>query len=84
MTAKEKAAPLATGTASNTAFTERNSTAPDPLQGWFNLAKPAQDRQPKRNWKHGKQRGRIDGFLLAHLATLAVIVVLLVGGLTHA
>ena len=82
MTAKEKSAPLATGTASNTTFTERNSTAPDPLQGWFNLAKPALDRQPKRNWKHGK--GRIDAYLLAPLATFAVIVVLIVGGLTHA
>ena len=84
MTAKGKAGQVATRPASNTAFTERNSTAPDPLQGWFDLAKPARNRQQKRSWKHGKQQGRIDAHLLAELVLLAAIVLLIVGGLTHA
>ena len=79
---KEKGHPT-TGTPDQP-ITEADFTRQDPLQGWFNLAKPALDRQPKRNRKHGNQRGRIDAYLLAHLAALAVIVVLLVGGLNHA
>ena len=84
MTAKGKAEQVATRPASNTAFTERHSTAPDPLQGWFNLAKPSRNRQQKRSWKRGKQQGRIDPFLLAELALMAVIVLLIAGGLAHA
>jgi len=41
MTTNKKAGRVATRPASNIAFTERNSTAPDPLRGWFNLAKPS-------------------------------------------
>ena len=84
MTAKGKAGQVATRPASNTAFTERHSTVSDPLQGWFNLAKPSRNRQQKRNWKRGKQQGRIDPFLLAELALMAVIVLLIAGGLAHA
>ena len=65
-------------------ITERNSTASDPLQGWFDLAKPARNRQQKRSWKRGKQQGRIDPFLLAELALMAVIVLLIAGGLANA
>lgn len=57
-----------------------NHTGSDPLLGWFNLAKPSRDRQPKRSWKRGKQRGRIDVVLAAQLALLIVLVVLIVGG----
>ena len=84
MTAKGKAGQVATRPASNTAFTERHSTVSDPLQGWFNLAKPSRNRQQKRSWKRGKQQGRIDPFLLAELALMAVIVLLIAGGLAHA
>ncbi len=84
MTDKKKPHTAGTGTASNTAFTERHSTAPDPLKGWFDLAKPSRNRQQKRNWKRGNQRGRIDAFLLAQLAMMAAIVLLIVGGLAYA
>ena len=84
MTDKKKPHTAGTGTASNTAFTERHSTVSDPLQGWFNLAKPSRNRQQKRSWKRGKQQGRIDPFLLAELALMAVIVLLIVGGLANA
>ena len=84
MTDKKKPHTAGTGTASNTAFTERNSTSPDPLKGWFDLAKPSRNRQQKRSWKRGKQQGRIDPFLLAELALMAVIVLLIAGGLAHA
>lgn len=84
MTANKKAGQVATRTASNTAFTERNSTAPDPLQGWFDLAKPSRERQQKSAWKRSKQRGRIDAYLAAHLALLVAIGLLIVGGLIHA
>ena len=57
-----------------------NHTGSDPLLGWFNLAKPSRDRQPKRSWKRSKQRGRIDAFLAAQLVLLIVLVVLIVGG----
>ena len=84
MTDKKKPHTAGTGTASNNAFDKANSTAPDPLQGWFNLAKPSRYRQQKRSWKRGKQQGRIDPFLLAELALMAVIVLLIAGGLAHA
>ena len=64
-------------------ITERHSTTADPLQGWHDLAKPSRERQPKRSWKRGKQRGRIDAYLLPELAMLATIALLLVGGLSH-
>lgn len=83
MSENKKAATAGTGTASNTAFTERNSTAPDPLKGWFDLAKPSRNRQPRRSWKRGNQRGRIDTGLAAQLALLAVICILFVRGVTR-
>ena len=84
MTTKEKAAPLATGTASNTAITSRNSTPQqDPLVSWFSLAKNAKARAVKA-WKRGNQRGRIDAYLVALLALLFVSAALIVGGLIHA
>ena len=80
MTTKGKAAPLATGTASNTAFTSRNSTRQqDPLVSWFALAKNAK-AWPVKSWKRGNQRGRIDAYLLALLALLFVSAVMIVGG----
>ena len=57
-----------------------NHNVTDPLIGWFNLAKPSRDRQPKRSWKRGNQRGRIDAYLAAQLALLIVFVALTVGG----
>ena len=81
MKSNKKAAQVAgTRTAKNTAFDSRNHTGSDPLIGWFNLAKPSRDRQPKRSWKRGKQRGRIDVVLAAQLTLLIVLVVLIVGG----
>ena len=35
----------------------------DPLQGWFNLSKPARARQQKKSWSR-KQRGFADLFTL--------------------
>ena len=58
----------------------RNHTGTDPLIGWFSLAKPSRNRQQKRGWKRGNQRGRMDASLAGQLALLAVIVLLLVGG----
>ena len=68
----------------NQSITERHSTAPDPLKGWFDLAKPSRSRQQKRSWKRCNQRGCIDASLLAQLAPLAAITVLIVGGLAYA
>ena len=84
MTNNKKAARAGTPTTSNTAFNASNHTAIrqsigttiDPLTGWFSLAKPSRNRQPKR----GKQRGRIEPCLAGQLVLLAVIVLLLVGG----
>ena len=59
-------------------------TETDRLIGWFNLAKPSRNRQPKRGWQRGKQRGGVDAFLVAHLALFAVLLALIVGGLTYA
>lgn len=84
MIAKGKAGRGATRPASKTAFTERNSTAPDPLIGWFDLAKPSRNRQQKRTWKRGNQRGRIDAHLVAHLALFFILALLIVGGLANA
>jgi len=84
MTTNKKTAPLATGTASNTAITSRHSTPQqDPLVSWFSLAKSAKARAAKA-WKRGNQRGRIDAYLLALLALLVVSAALILGGLNHA
>ncbi len=77
---KKKPHTAGTGTASNTAFNDRHSTASDPLKGWFDLAKPSRNRQQKRSWARGKQRGQIDTYLAGQLALLAVIALLFVGG----
>lgn len=83
MSAKGKAAPLATGTASNTAITPRNFTSQaDPLNGWYALAKNAKAQPVKRYRTQGKQRGQIDGVLLAHVL-FVIVAALLIGGLTH-
>ena len=84
MTDKKKPHTAGTGTASNTAFDSQNHTAPDPLKGWFSLAKPSRNRQQNRSWKRCNQRGRIDAFLFAHLAMLAVLSLRIVGGLAYA
>jgi len=85
VTFKEKAMQgLAPGMASDNAFDKANSSASDPVKGRFDLAKPARNRQQKRSWKRGKQQGRIDPYLLAELTLLAAILLLIVGGLTHA
>ena len=34
----------------------RNHTAPDPLTGWFNLAKPSRNRQQKLGWQRGARK----------------------------
>jgi len=79
MADKKKPHTAGTGTASKTTFNSRHSTGNDPLLGWFNLAKPSRDRQPKRSWKRGKQRGRIDAYLAAQLSRLIVACLLIVG-----
>ena len=81
MTAKEKAAPLATGTAQKAALTQRNSTVPDLLQAWNNSVKPSRNRQQKSSWKRN-QRGF---FHLSFLELVCVIVLwaLTVGVLNH-
>ncbi len=33
----------------------QNHTGSDPLQGWFNLAKPSRNRQQKRNWGRARR-----------------------------
>ena len=84
MTTNKKTAPLATGTASNTAITSRHSTPQqDPLVSWYALAKNAKAKAMK-SWRHGKQRGLIDPYILAMLALLIVIAALIVGGVIHA
>jgi len=34
----------------------RKNSTPDPLIGWFNLAKPSRARQQKRGWQKGAKR----------------------------
>ncbi len=34
----------------------RNSTATDPLIGWFNLSKPSRNHQQKRGWQRGARK----------------------------
>lgn len=81
MTDHKKAAQVAgTGTASNTTRDSRNSTAQDPFQGWYALAKNAKTQPVKRYWTLGKQRGQIDGVLLAHVL-FVIVAALLIGGL---
>ena len=82
MTTKKKAAWAGTRTASNTAFDSCNHTAPDPLMGWFELAKPSRNRQQKRGWKRN-QRGAIDYALTGQLAFLVVGLVLILVGVTE-
>ncbi|GHU34841.1 hypothetical protein AGMMS50256_29070 [Betaproteobacteria bacterium] len=36
-------------------YDTRNYTADDPVLGWFNLAKPARMRQPKRSWGRSRK-----------------------------
>lgn len=75
MTKNKKAAQDGTRTASkNAAVDSRNSTAIDPLQGWFNLAKPSRNRQQKRGWQR-KQRGStlIESILVVGILWLALI-----------
>lgn len=55
---KEKAAPEGTGTALSAANYGRNSTATDPMKGWFDLAsnvKPSRNRQQKKLWNRGRK-----------------------------
>ena len=80
MTDKKKPHTAGTGTASKTAFDSRHSNGSDPLLGWFNLAKPSRNRQQKRSWKLGKQRGRMNAYLAGQLALLGLIALLLVSG----
>ena len=69
---REKAAPVGQEAAFGTALISPNPTAiaapvsstsatlrDDPLQGWFDLSKPARSRQQKKAWSR-KQRGFAD------------------------
>ncbi len=67
----------------NNQITTRNFTAQDPFHGWHALGKNAKSEPVKRTWTQGKQRGEIDGLLLAHML-FVIVVALLIGGLTHA
>ena len=80
MTTKEKARSGGDRASQQGRTSNRDSIPLDPLQGWFNLAKPSRDRQPKRSWKRGNQRGRIDAYLAVHVALLFLLVLLIVGG----
>ena len=53
MTDKEKPHTAGTGTASKT--NESGNHITDPLQGWFNLAKPARIRQQTKAGKRGRK-----------------------------
>lgn len=78
MADKKKPHTAGTGTASKTTFDSRHSTGNDPLQGWFNLAKPSRDRQQKRGWKRNS-RGRIDPTMAADIVLLAIAALLILG-----
>lgn len=80
MTTKEKARNGANRASQQGKTSSRDSIPLDPLRGWFSLAKHSRDRQPKRSYKRGKQRGRIDAYLAAQLALLIVLVLLVGGG----
>jgi len=59
--------------------TDCDSTNPDPVAGWYGLAKPARMvRQQKRTWRR-KSGGTIRGDLLALLFLATVAGLLLVG-----
>jgi hypothetical protein len=53
MTTKTKGRDRLHGGATQRTSDSRNHTRHDPLQGWFNLAKPSRKRQQKRTWKWG-------------------------------
>ena len=62
----------------------------DPLGEWLDQTKPSRNRQPKRSWKRGKQRGYVDVHLLACSLIFGSIVMmfvmamlLLVGEMCH-
>ena len=55
MTDKKKPHTAGTGTASNNAFDKANSSASDPVKGWFDLAKPARNRQQAKAGKRGQK-----------------------------
>lgn len=80
MTTKTKGRNGANRATQDNQNTERNSTSPDPLFGWFDLAKPSRNRQQKILWKRGNQRGHIDAWMAGHLVMLAVIIMLIVSG----
>lgn len=59
MTTNKKPTPGSTGAGQIIASSARNSTATDPLKGWFSLAsnvKPSRKRQPKRGWQRGARK----------------------------
>ena len=62
---------------------QHDSNPPDPVLGWFSLAKPLIARHQKQRSRFRKQQGQIDAFLLAHLSLLLVVVLLVIGGLNH-
>ena len=68
MITNKKAGQVATRPASNTAFTECNSTAPDPLGSQFDRAKPDRNHPQKKSWKRGNRRGRIHDAIKDHTA----------------
>jgi len=56
-----------------------DSTAPDPVAGWFALAKPARmNRQHKRTWRR-KGGGAVSADLLALLILATVSALMLAG-----
>ena len=78
MTNDKKAAQASTRTApKSTAVDSRDSTANDPLKGWYSLAagvKPSRQRKQKRGWQR-KQRGStlIESILVVGVLWLALI-----------
>lgn len=56
----------------NNQITDCHSTAQDPLQGWFDLAKPSRDRKPKSAWKR-KQRGDALALVQAFMAGASIM-----------
>lgn len=79
MMTKKKPHTAGTGTVSGIAFDNQNHTAPAPLMGRFELAKPSRNRQQKRGWKRN-QRGQIDIALAGQLIMLLVASAMIVAG----
>jgi hypothetical protein len=82
---REKAAPVGQEAALGVTNQPMNNTlsdrlrGADPLQGWFDLAKPARSRQQKKSWNR-KQRGFADLWLMLSLFQINCFVLAILWG----